>query len=203
MLSFELIHIRGKRTPKKKVCNFVGGVISPLVANMALHGLEDVVQHAGGPGTPTVNGKQVTHRPYGIREADDFVGLQNPWEGLQRGQEAIQAWRQGLGLELQEAKTRCAHTLEAQAEGNGNVGCNCLGCPIRPCPVGKSQSKKLYKTIIQPSKHSLEGHYQGLATVIERMKAATPDAVIKMLNPKMVGWRNDFKTEVSSHALQR
>jgi RNA-directed DNA polymerase len=83
------------------------------------------------------------------------------------------------------------------------VGFNCLGCPIRPCPVGKSTSKKLYKTIIQPSKHSLEGHYQGLATVIERMKAATPDEVIKMLNPKMVGWRNDFKTEVSSHAVQR
>ena len=35
------------------------------------------------------------------------------------------------------------------------------------------------------------------------MKAATPDAVIKMLNPKIVGWSNDFKTEVSSQAFQR
>ncbi|HSX76956.1 MAG TPA: group II intron maturase-specific domain-containing protein, partial [Candidatus Saccharimonadia bacterium] len=35
------------------------------------------------------------------------------------------------------------------------------------------------------------------------MKAATPDEVIKMLNPQIVGWSNYFKTEVSSHAFQR
>ena len=35
------------------------------------------------------------------------------------------------------------------------------------------------------------------------MKAATPDEVIKMLNPKIVGWSNYFKTEVSTKAFQR
>ena len=180
-----------------------GGVASPLFANIALHGLEDVVKHAGGPATHTVNGKKFTHRTYCIRYADDFVVLHNTWEGIQRCKEAIQEWLKGMGLELKEAKTRFAHTLEAKEECNGNVGFNFLGFTIRQYPVGKYKSKKRYKTIIQPSKHSIEGHYKGLATVIERMKAATPDEVIKMLNPKIVGWSNYFKTEVSTKAFQR
>src|SRR5215813_7618695 len=40
----------------KKVCNFVGGVLSPLLANIALHGLEDVVKKAGGPVLRRKNG---------------------------------------------------------------------------------------------------------------------------------------------------
>src|SRR5438477_11644467 len=120
----------------------------------------------------------------------DFVVLHNTWEGIQRCKEAIQEWLKGMGLELKDAKTRFAHTLEAKEECNGNVGFNFLGFTIRQFPVGKHKSKKLYKTIIQPSKHSIEGHYKVLATVIERMKAATPDEVIQMLNPQIVGWSN-------------
>jgi site-specific DNA recombinase len=36
----------GDSDPEKKVCNFVGGEFSPLLANIALHGLEDVVKKA-------------------------------------------------------------------------------------------------------------------------------------------------------------
>ena len=108
-----------------------------------------------------------------------------------------------MELELKDTKTRFAHALAAKEECNGNVGFNFLGFTIRQFPVGKSKSKKLYKTSIQPSKNSIEGRYRALATVIERMKAATPDEVIKMLNPKIVGWSNYFKTEVSSQAFQQ
>ena len=180
-----------------------GGVASPLFANIALHGLEDVVKRAGGPATHRVNGKKFTHRTYCIRYADDFVVLHNTWEGIQRCKEAIQEWLTGMGLALKEAKTRFAHTLEAKEECNGNVGFDFLGFTIRQFPVGKYKSKKRYKTIIQPSKPSIEGHYKDLATVIERMKAATSDDVITMLNPQIVGWSNYFKTEVSTKAFQR
>jgi len=74
---------------------------------------------------------------------------------IQRCKEAIQEWLKGMGLELKDAKTRFAHTLEAKEECNGNVGFNFLGFTIRQFPVGKYKSKKLYKTIIQPSKHSI------------------------------------------------
>src|SRR5712691_8776319 len=41
MSSFELMHIRGRPAPKKKVCNFVGGVVSPILANIYLHEFDD------------------------------------------------------------------------------------------------------------------------------------------------------------------
>ena len=72
-----------------------------------------------------------------------------------------------MGLELQDAKTRFAHTLERKEECNGNVGFDFLGFTIRQYPVGKhwSKSHKSYKTIIKPSKNSLATHYEHLAGV--------------------------------------
>src|SRR6266436_6337313 len=180
-----------------------GGVASPLLANIALHGLEDVVKQAGGPGTHTVNGKKFTHRTYCIRYADDFVVLHNTWEGIQRCKEAIQEWLKGMGLELKDAKTRFAHTLEEKEECGGNVGFDFLGFTIRQYPVGKYVSRKQYVTIIKPSKESIERHYEELAATIERMRAATIDEVIRTLNLKIIGWSNYFKTQVSKKAFKR
>src|SRR5947199_7792378 len=81
----------------KKVCNFVGGVLSPLLANIALHGLEDAVQKTRGPATIVREGKRVTNNVYCIRYAADFVVFHNTWEGIQRCKEAIQEWLQGMG----------------------------------------------------------------------------------------------------------
>ena len=94
----------------------------------------------------------------GVRfpRATHLVVLHNTWEGIQRCKEAIQAWLKGMGLELKDATTRFAHPLEAKEECHGNVGFNFLGCTIRQFPVGKYKSKKRYKTIIQPSKNSIE-----------------------------------------------
>ena len=108
-----------------------------------------------------------------------------------------------MGLALKDTKTRYAHTLEEKEECHGNVGFDFLNFTIRQFPVGKYKSKKLYKTIIQPSKHSIARHWKALAEIIDRMKAATLDDVIRMLNPKIAGWCAYFKTEVSSQAFQR
>src|SRR5437879_5399697 len=181
ILSFGSTNVRMITIPKKEGCYCVGGVASPLFANIALHGLEDVVKQAGGPGTHTVNGKKFTHRTYCIRYADDFVVLHNTWEGIQRCKEAIQEWLKGMGLELKDAKTRFAHTLEAKEECNGNVGFDFLGFTVRQFLVGKNQTRThaSYKTIIKPSRNSIQRHYQELAAAIERMKAATIDDVIR------------------------
>jgi hypothetical protein len=108
-----------------------------------------------------------------------------------------------MGLALKDAKTRYAHTLEAKEECNGNVGFDFLGFTIRQYPVGKYVSRKWYATIIKPSKKAIERHYRALAAPIERMQAATIDAVIRTLNPKIVGWSNYFRTQVSKKAFHR
>ena len=182
-----------------------GGVISPLLANIALHGLEDVVRKTRGPSKRVIGGKRVTNNVHCIRYADDFVVFHNTWEGIQRSKEAIQEWLQGMGLELKDAKTRFAHTLEEKAECGGNVGFDFLGFTVRQFHVGKRHTKTQasYKTIIKPSKHSMQRHYQALAAVIERMKAATMDEVIRTLNPKISGWCNYYRHEVSTRAFSK
>src|SRR6266702_612141 len=66
-----------------------GGVLSPLLANMALHGLEDVVKKAGGPVYGRKNGIRIYQNTLCIRYADDFVVFHNTWEGIQRCKETI------------------------------------------------------------------------------------------------------------------
>ena len=61
----------------------------------------------------------------------DCVILHRTWEGIQRCKDAIQEWLKGMGLELKDAKTRFAHTLEAKEECHGNVGFDFLGFTIR------------------------------------------------------------------------
>jgi RNA-directed DNA polymerase len=110
-----------------------------------------------------------------------------------------------MGLELKDAKTRFAHTLEEKEECGGNVGFDFLGFTVRQFPVGRNQTKThaSYKTIIKPSKDSIKRHYRELAAVIERMKAATIDEVIRAINLKTIGWCNYYKSQVSSEAFHK
>jgi RNA-directed DNA polymerase len=182
-----------------------GGVLSPLLANIALHGLEAVVQKSRGPVMMTVRGKRATNMVHCIRYADDFVVFHNTWEGIQRCKEAIQEWLKGMGLELKDAKTRFAHTLEEKEECGGNVGFDFLGFTVRQFLVGKNQTRThaSYKTIIKPSRSSIQRHYQELAAAIERMKAATIDDVIRASNPKIMGWSNYYKNQVSKEVFNK
>src|SRR5262249_28969184 len=75
-----------------------GGVASPLLAKIALHGLEELI-------TNTFPAKRkgntvIAWKPTVIRYADDFVVLHRDLEVIQRCQEVIQQWLKGMGLEL-------------------------------------------------------------------------------------------------------
>ncbi|MCB8953605.1 MAG: hypothetical protein H6650_16495 [Ardenticatenales bacterium] len=78
-----------------------GGVISPLLANIALHGLEnelvDVLPKRQKPGV--------------IRYADDFVILHEDLDTLNRLRERAEAWLAPMGLHLKPGKTSVTHTL--------------------------------------------------------------------------------------------
>ena len=182
-----------------------GGVASPLLANIALHGLGAVVKQAGGPGKSCKGGKQVTHQTHCIQYADDFVVFNNTWEGIQRCKEAIQEWLKGMGLELKDAKTRFAHTLERKEECNGNVGFDFLGFTIRQYQVGKNWSKshKSYKTIIRASKNSIATHYGKLAAILRKGQARTVDQIIFALNSKITGWTHYFNKVNSAETFHR
>ena len=100
-----------------------GGVVSPLLANIALYGMEEALISAyiGESKTPSAQ----RGAPQLIRYADDFVVLHEKAEEVSKAQQLIATWLQGIGLELKPSKTRFSHTLEKY---QGNVGFDFLGC---------------------------------------------------------------------------
>jgi RNA-directed DNA polymerase len=94
-----------------------GGVISPLLANIALHGMEERVKQYA----ETLKGAKAINRPALslIRYADDFVILHEDLNVVKKCQEIIANWLSDMGLELKPSKTKLTHTLN---ELDGNVG---------------------------------------------------------------------------------
>lgn len=170
-----------------------GGVISPLLANIALHGMEERIKQY----TATLKGnKRDNRRSLSlIRYADDFVILHENLTVVQRCQEIISEWLKGMGLELKPSKTRLAHTLTKYEQEK--PGFDFLGFTIQQFPVGKYHSKQGFKTIITPSKQKQKVHYDKIARVIEAHKAAPQAALISHLNPIIRGWANYYATVVS------
>ncbi len=173
-----------------------GGVISPLLANIALHGMEERVKQYA----ETLKGIKKANRNALslIRYADDFVILHENITVVQRCKEIISEWLQGMGLELKPSKTRLAHTLNEHEQEK--PGFDFLGFTIQQFPVGKYHSNQGFKTIITPSKKKQKVHYDQIASVIEAHKAAPQAALISRLNPIIMGWANYYATVVSKVA---
>ncbi len=98
----------------------MGGVLSPLLANIALHGLEEVATHAYR--RRTVSNPNI--RPQLVRYADDFVVLCSDLEGIEAARTAVETFLGDMGLSLHLTKTRITHTLHRH---DGNVGFDFLG----------------------------------------------------------------------------
>ncbi|MBE9058736.1 group II intron reverse transcriptase/maturase [Sphaerospermopsis sp. LEGE 08334] len=180
-----------------------GGVISPLLANIALHGMEERIKQFAEtlPGSKANNRNSLAL----IRYADDFVILHEDITVVQKCREIISEWLNGMGLELKPSKTKLVHTLEQYQQEQ--PGFDFLGFTIKQYPVGKYQSGKSsnceklgFKTIITPSKEKLKIHYDRIAEVISAHKAVSQVALIKHLNPIIRGWANYYGTVVSKVA---
>jgi len=177
-----------------------GGVISPLLANIALHGMENrIKQYAETLPTRSGHGKRDNCRNLTfVRYADDFVILHEELTVVQRCQQIIAEWLKGMGLELKPSKTRLTHTLKECGEELS--GFNFLGFNIKQWRVGKYHSKQGFKTIITPSKEKQKIHYERVARIIDDHKAAPQMALISNLNPVIRGWSNYYSTVVSKVA---
>lgn len=177
-----------------------GGVISPLLANIALHGMEERVKQYAKTlkGNKSKNEQALTL----IRYADDFVILHEDLKVIKECQEIIKQWLAEMGLELKPSKTRISHTLETYDD---YVGFDFLGFNIRQYQVGKhhgaksSKGVKLgFQTLIKPSAEKVKSHLKKLGEVVNSQKSSPQDALIKRLNPIIRGWSNYYSSVVSS-----
>src|SRR5580693_4121478 len=158
-----------------------GGVISPLLLNIALHGLEEAAgvryrtgSHAGAlrDGCPAL-----------VRYADDLVVCCHSRQQAEQVKARLAGWLEPRGLAFNEAKTRIVHLSQ---------GFDFLGFSIRRYPNGKLLTK--------PSKEAMRRIRERLSAEATAMRGANADALIARLNPIITGWAAYYRIGVSKHA---
>lgn len=162
-----------------------GGIISPVLANMALDGLEKAIKKRFTKSRRKPN-RGFCPKVYVVRYADDFIITGASRELLeQEVQPFVEAFLKERGLELSPEKTKLTSI---------NEGFDFLGRNIR---------KYNGKLIIQPSKKNIQSFLDKVRKVIKSNKQATTADLIAYLNPKIRGWANFHQHTCSSRTFQK
>jgi RNA-directed DNA polymerase len=162
-----------------------GGTISPLLLNIALHGLEEaagVRYHTGNysgtvrPGCPALT-----------RYADDLVVCCHSGQQAEQVKAQLAEWLEPRGLAFNDAKTRIVPLSE---------GFDFLGFNLRRYPNGK--------LLIKPSAKAIKRFRDRLAKEFHALRGSNVAAVLATITPVIRGWVAYYRTVVSSgvfHAL--
>ena len=168
-----------------------GGILSPLLANIALSVLDDHFVEVWEANSSTYTDRQRRHR-HGlanyrlIRYADDFVvmvrGNQDHVEALRDEVAAILA---PMGLRLSEEKTTVCHI---------DQGLDFLGYRIQRHRKRGTEKHFVY---LYPSKKALTSIVGKVRTLTRWATNPSLEALLHRLNPVLRGWTNYFRHGVS------
>ncbi|MGW2410550.1 group II intron reverse transcriptase/maturase [Streptomyces sp. NPDC001739] len=159
-----------------------GGVISPLLLNIALHGMEE----AAGVRFATRKGKVMwaaKGTPILVRYADDFAVFCTSKEEAETVRSRLAEWLQPRGLHFNEEKTRILHLSD---------GFDFLGFNIRR--HGDS-------LIITPSKDAVKRIRNRLRSEMQALLGQSITVVLRRLSPIVRGWSAYYRTVVSSRTF--
>lgn len=177
-----LLNFQGNKTETHSTSGTPqGGIISPLLANIALDGLERKVSKRG---------------VYLVRYADDFLVLCNEEKELFKAKLKIENFLEDLGLELSKEKTKITHTKFISKSKNG---IDFLGFNFVNYKVGKYKSTKNnqgkftgWKSRCQPSLKAVNDHLTNIKYIIKRSKGISQKVLICKLAPVISGWTRYF-----------
>lgn len=171
-----------------------GGALSPLLLNIALHGMEAVVAEGTTSGSPLL-----------VRYADNFVIIHADLSVLQRAVMRVRLWLATLGLRLNEHKTHVAHTLTPL---QGRTGFDFLGFHLfQEASEKSSQGNRTQpllrniRTIVMPSEEADRRHQLALEQRLQLVQAAPQAQVIAELNPLIRGWAAYYNGLVDASIL--
>jgi len=155
-----------------------GGVISPLLLNVALHGLEEAagVRYRS---TGTHAGQTVPGSPVVIRYADDIVAFCHTQRQAEQVKALLAEWLAPRGLVFNQDKTQIVHLT---------TGCDFLGFNVRRYDG---------KLLIKPSKAAIQRIRERLRTEMRALRGSNAAAVIAVLNPIIRGWAAYYRGVVS------
>jgi len=185
-----------------------GGVISPLLANIALHGLETAIQKPFQKYKMISQSKRgIQWKPQVVRYADDFVIIHRDLEVLKRAKQVAEEWLKDMGLEIKPSKTRITHTLK---EADGPIGFDFLGFNFRLYPRGKTRSTRDahgnlvgFVEHVKPSKESQKRLLRKTREIMRSNRNVAQAGLIGLLNPVIRGWGNYYSTVVSKDIFSK
>lgn len=159
-----------------------GGVASPLLLNIALHGME---QAAGVRylRCDTYGVETRADSPVLVRYADDFVVLCHTREQANTAWHRLGEWLAPRGLRINADKTRVVHI---------ETGFDFLGCNIR---------RHGGKLLIKPSTTAIRRIRARMAAEVRTLRGANAEAMIRRLNPIIRGWAAYYRSVVSKEVF--
>ena len=161
-----------------------GGIISPLLANIALNGLE---KHLGVKYNyrGESSGKRIL-----VRYADDFVILCESEADALKAKQATEEWLKLKGLELSKEKTKIVHISE---------GFDFLGFNIRQYKVKNTQTG--WKLLIKPSNKFVKETKSKIRKTFLEHHGQTVGLLIAKINPIIRGIAEYCRKVVSSETF--
>ncbi len=161
-----------------------GGVISPVLLNVALHGMEEAAgtlyRRSG-----THAGKIVENSPVVVRYADDLIALCLSREQAEEVKSRLATWLVPRGLAFNEEKTQVVHLDD---------GFDFLGFNVR---------RYRGKLLIKPSKAAVQRLRKRLAVEMSALQGANVKAVVARLNPIIRGWSTYYRGVVSTKEFSK
>ena len=158
-----------------------GGVISPLLANIALHGMENAigVQY-------NCRGEIIGKRAV-VRYADDFVCFCETKEDAEQVRGILVEWFKQRGLTLSPEKTQIVHLTERF---------DFLGFNVRHYHAPQT-ARSGWKLLIKPSKESVQKIRNALKDHWKVAQGASIQTVLATINPVIRGWAEYFRVAVA------
>jgi RNA-directed DNA polymerase len=159
-----------------------GGVISPVLMNVALHGMEEAAGVRYIP-TGTNAGTARPGSPVLIRYADDLLALCHSREQAEQVKARLAAWLAPRGLVFNEDKTAIVHLDD---------GVDFLGFNVR---------RYRGKLLIKPSKAAVKRIRARLTAEMKALRGHNAQMVLIRLNPIIRGWSAYYRHAVSARVF--
>lgn len=163
-----------------------GGIISPLLANIALNGLERLfgAEYQNGKPKPPSRRRGKNHGLHLIRYADDFVVFCPTREvAEQYAIPEIERFLASRGLQLSEAKTRIVHISD---------GFNFLGFNVR-LMAGK--------VLVKPQEEKVRAYVRTLSEYVRSHRQQPTAGLVRDLNRIIRGWAMYYRHVVAKRTF--
>jgi RNA-directed DNA polymerase len=187
-----------------------GGVISPMLANVALTTLDEFCFEKYGYTSKNSKSDRVYSTNPIVRYADDFVIVckSEPQTKQIKG-EIAQHLKEVVGLSLSEEKTHITHIHKGFNFLGFNIRKHHIGNGKQGIPKGKKQRMNDYgkhgdyELLIKPQKEKAQKLLQSCKEELEKRLTLTQDEILRILNPKIRGWGMYYRFAVSKQTFSK